>query len=183
MRLSIRLSSVVAATTAILISCSDSTGPTTPELSAGSGLTAAVGLNPVTESATGSGQHHTTTGLWRTFSFNGTKKADGTVGGRFHFRVHDAQGEGSRIWGEITCLTVEGNQAWLAGYVTKAGNPANVGRPHGFRVVDNGQGANAPPDLVTRTWSGNYPTEDYCRDKPDFQPLNVVEAGNIQIHP
>ncbi len=192
-------SPVLAATTALLISCTDALGPTadpdgqlpgpsavadgTPDSPAGSGLSARLARNKVTESATGSGQYHTVSGLWRTFSFNATKKADDTVRGRFHFRVHDAQGQGSRIWGSVTCLTIEGKEAWLAGYVDKAGNPNNVGRAHGFRVADNGQGRSAAPDQITHTWSGNSPTEEYCRDKPDFQTLHLVEAGNVQIHP
>ncbi len=150
-------------------------------------MSAKLGQNPVTQSATGSGHYHTLSGLWRTFSFNGTKKADGTVRGRFHFRIHDAQGEGSRIWGDVTCLTIEGNQAWLAGYVTKAGNVNHVGRAHGFRVVDNGQDRNASPDQITVTWPGTSDVDyeepdEYCDAKPN-QMLHLVEAGNVQIHP
>lgn len=187
MNLSARLSPVVALTAAVLMSCADSTGPTTTDQEIEPDILANLGQNPVTRSATGSGQYHTLSGLWRTFSFNGTSKADGTARGRFHFRIHDAQGEGSRIWGDITCLTIEGNQAWLAGYVTKAGNPNHVGRAHGFRVVDNGQGQNATPDQITVTWPGTSdPTfvqpDEYCENKPS-QTLHTVESGNVQIHP
>ena len=187
MRRSGRLSLVVAATATLSISCSDSAALTAPDDGAGSIAAAKLGQSADLQSASGSGHYHTQDGLWRTFSFNGTKKPNGTVTGRFHFRIHDAQGAGSRIWGDVTCLTIEGNRAWLGGYVTKAGNPNHIGRAHGFSVVDNGQGQGAAADQVTVTWPGssNPPfdePDEYCESKPD-QQLHLVEAGNVQVRP
>lgn len=187
MRRSGRLSLVVAATATLSISCSDSAALTAPDDGAGSIAAAKLGQSADLQSASGSGHYHTQDGLWRTFSFNGTKKPNGTVTGRFHFRIHGAQGAGSRIWGDVTCLTIEGNRAWLGGYVTKAGNLNHIGRAHGFSVVDNGQGQGAAADQVTVTWPGSSnprfdEPDEYCESKPD-QQLHLVEAGNVQVRP
>ncbi len=145
-------------------------------------LTVQYARGAAAESVTGSGHFHTDPGQWRTFSFAATKAGDGSVQGTYHFRIHDEQGTGSRIWGRVTCFVIEGNEAWVAGIVRKAGNPNNEGTPQGFHVVDNGQGGDALPDQVTVPWSGQMPTEEYCGTRPDFQILRDVEAGNVQIH-
>lgn len=139
------------------------------------------------EAVAGSGHYTVPTGMWegrwRTFSFSAIRQDDGSVTGTFHSRVHGANGDGSRLWGDVSCFVIEGDQAWIAGILWKAGNPNNVGTGHGFRVVDNGQGKGAVPDELTVTWSGNTPPEMYCQNKPTDRALHPIEAGNITIYP
>ena len=63
-----------------------------------------------------------------------------------------------------------------------------------WRVIDNGEGNNNPPDQISLQWVNILPSDAviYCQSKataPTFNPnlaggpaYNEIEAGNIQIH-
>ncbi len=70
--------------------------------------------------------------------------ADGTIKGQFI----DVFGFGSRepgmiLHAPVTCLSVNGNEAWVGGVIT---GPNFTGLPIVIRVRDNGTSANDPPD-------------------------------------
>jgi hypothetical protein len=131
-------------------------------------------------SVTGSGHYTTGSGSWRTFSFEVRESSDGDVNGTFQLTAHDQPP--TRYHGALTCLSVQGNEAWIGGVYDKSSNPAQLGNEFWFYVEDNGQGHGAPPDMVRRhVRSGNA---DDCASQPDptGEYLYPIEAGNIQIH-
>lgn len=155
---------------------SEGTGPLDPSTG---GLTLAGGRG-VTESVSGSGHYLRTDlpGVYRTFSFHATKKADGTVKGEFQL---DNDGVDLDFHGDIVCFTIDGNQAWVGAVSerTNADPPYDPPQEHVFRVVDNGQGDNVDPDQVSTMPLGD--ADSYCQTTPMYPSLNDVLDGNIQV--
>ena len=154
---------------------------TAPSLGVGGG-------NRVVESVSGSGSFIVTTqqGDWRTFSFTARRYADGTVAGEWQrVRRQDGNAEGSHAHGVVVCFAVLGNTAWIGARATSgflSDPPNNEG---GFRVQDNGEGANAAaPDRMSLEFVGAAPgyAQTYCNDRPNAPaPFFDLETGNIQI--
>ncbi|HET6760510.1 MAG TPA: hypothetical protein VFH13_00340 [Gemmatimonadaceae bacterium] len=145
--------------------------PTAPSLSQGSG--------PVVQSATGAG-HFTVGGELRTFSFTALKYADGTVQGEYQLL---SRLTGAKIHGDVVCLSVVGNQAWIGGSQEHGSDGFPPGLENGFRVADNGEGANDPPDQMSLMFVNAGPgfAQFYCNVRPPAPALNPIEAGNIQV--
>jgi hypothetical protein len=133
----------------------------------------------VLESATGSGQFVTDTGFFRTFAFTAVKYEDGSVRGEAEVRNPDM---GTLRHVQIDCLSIRGNLAIASGFFTSAEDPSLIGAPAIFAVQDNGQGANAPPDQVSR---GVYANQKLtCETAPTSLALSVlvpIDAGNVQV--
>ena len=110
------------------------------------------------------------------------RHADGTFSGEFELKSE--QGTGLRIHGDVVCFKVIGNTAYLAGVIDQSDDPegAPVGSYVLWSVVDNGEGANSPPDL----------TSDFYVLPPDLVALQCTEGidlgafpvvnGNLQVH-
>lgn len=85
-----------------------------------------------------------------TFTFNAIQLKDGTVNGHL---VYQIRGVDINIHMDIDCLNIIGNQATLSGTVTKVTGTAPgfifEGQKGVFKVVDNGEGGDAPPDLIS----------------------------------
>lgn len=92
----------------------------------------------------------------------------------------NVKGQFSANWGgikpfhmAITCLAVDGDQAWITGAVTHSPDEA---LPEGlnltFQVRDNGEGRNAAPDEIGYFYGDNTLTDigfsTDCRDMPDL---------------
>jgi hypothetical protein len=137
------------------------------------------GSGPVVQSATGAG-HFTVGGELRTFSFTALKYADGSVQGEYELF---SRLTGARIHGDVTCLTVVGNRAWIGGRQEHGTEQFTPGLENGFRVVDNGEGANDPPDQMSLMFVNAPPgfAQNYCNFMPPAPALNPIEAGNIQV--
>src|SRR3989442_870582 len=119
-----------------------------------SASTSAAGSGP---SASGHG-NLTVGGELRTFSFTAVTKSNGSVTGEAQLK---SRASGVIIHVEINCLKVVGNQAYISGVVRHANNPLFVGHTSIFRVIDNGEGANRPPDeLSLLTTFVTVPPED-----------------------
>jgi hypothetical protein len=125
-----------------------------------------------------SGNAHFTTagGELRTMSFHALQTADGRVGGEWqrYNRSMDAMAHG-----KVTCMTIDGNQAWLGGHSTRTTTtPGDVG----WRVLDDGTGAGAE-DLISMQPSGRYEgfAEDYCWEMGDWPQLRPIGGGQIRI--
>ena len=111
------------------------------------------GGNGVVASATGSGVR---TGSIRHFQFSALLKADGSVRGQFNLTFEGS--DNADLHGEILCMRVDGNQAWIGNRTTRARfNPAFVGGEGGFYVEDNGEGAGASADRLSLTFVGQGP--------------------------
>ena len=164
---------------ALLIGCESASGPelTAPGPSSGMG--------PVVKSVSGSASNTRGTS-WRTFSFIAWEYEDGTVQGEFWWHYADSPNKGA---GTVTCITIEGNQAWIGGIITDhARYPEYVDLEGGFRVVDNGAGAGAEADLISYFVPVPYPdipdvpdAQTYCNDRTEFPDLHEVESGDIQV--
>ena len=104
---------------------------------------------------------------------------DGTVKGRYQ----DTFAGGVSLHTELTCLVVEGNDAWMSGIITKV-TPASifgnvfVGQAVRIRVRDNGTSANDPPDQSSFFLFTDFAND--CLNKPDDQLFNL-NNGNVQI--
>jgi hypothetical protein len=130
------------------------------------------------ESASGSG-HATYVQEKRTFTFTARNRADGTVSGQFQIINRDLD---IRTHGSILCMTVKGNEAWIAGLV-EITDRENLAPATTWRVVDNGQGAAASPDQISFAYPSSIAiAEGWCRDTPRWT-LVPVEQGNIQVRP
>ena len=114
-------------------------------LTVGSGIA----LAQIVASATGSGQIHVSGDL-RTFTFNAQTDSLGVTTGQTQGFNRNA---GVRWHGTLNCLNVMGNVATMSGVVTDISpvTPPNfvVGSNIVFQVIDNGEGKNAPPDLIS----------------------------------
>jgi hypothetical protein len=133
----------------------------------------------VTRAATGHA-NLTQGGELRTFSFAAIQHADGRVTGEWEL---NNRATNTRLHGAVTCLTVIGNRAWIGGITEQSNNPGTVeGRGVFWRVVDNGEGANDPPDETSLTFTNlaaGVP-ELRCRNMP-LPVVMPIEAGNITV--
>ncbi len=144
------------------------------------GVQAAPGdSNRVVASATGSG-HMLRNGFYRTFSFSARKYADGTSKGELQLRSPEFD---VVVHLDIDCLRVVGNRAHMSGVITYTSNTdeASVGEHNRLVVEDNGEGAAAPPDMVSGIPAnpGNVNTET-CETNT-LSPNRVVQNGNVQV--
>lgn len=123
----------------------------------------------------------------RSFSFNAQERKDGTVTGSGVLQI-PIQGEPGNvdIHFDIDCLNSDGTNAIMTGTVTKS-TVWPVGWEVWFKVVDNGEGANASgPDQMTLLFGGE-PEEiddclvDYTVLEPEEVLLYDVTAGNVQV--
>lgn len=177
-----KLTAPLLAAVVALVACENTVEPEPNDL----GVSFA--RNPVDQSATGSGSFTVVTqqGDWRTFSFTARRRADGSVAGQWErIRRQDGNAADSKSHGVVTCFTIIDNQAWIGGFATSGlfSTPPNNGSA--FRVVDNGQGANAPADQMSLEFVGTSPAfaANYCATTPAIPALNDLEAGNIQVNP
>jgi len=144
-----------------------------------------VAVAQVVASATGSGQIHASGG-YRTFTFSAQTDSSGLTTG-----VTQGFNRGLPFaWqGNINCLDVEGNVATMSGFVTSA-NPdpgpggITVGSPLVFQVIDNGQGKNSPPDLISLTFFNPPSGPPFpCLQSVDGIFANIpIEHGNVTVH-
>ncbi len=115
----------------------------------------------------------------RNLSLIAIERCDGTVKGQ----IQDVFFGGVSAHVDVTCLFVDGNDAWISGTI-KHLNPAAFfpdfsGFPVVIRVRDNGKTANDPPDQVSFLTNGEDPLQD-CLDMLDL-PLFDLSNGQVQI--
>jgi hypothetical protein len=167
----------------VLAACDGgSAPPATVARASAEPTTLSQGSGPVVQSATGAG-HFTVGGDLRTFSFTALKYADGTVQGQYELFSRSA---GTRIHGDVVCLSVVGNHAWVGGSQDHSIDDVAFppGLENGFQTVDNGEGTSDPPDQLSLMFI-NAPAgfaQAYCDAQADAPPLNDIEGGNIQVH-
>jgi hypothetical protein len=121
----------------------------------------------------------TINGGLQTYSFNAIQGPNGVSGQM----TLDSRAQNINLQGDVTCLVINGNEAIIGGiitHITPNSDPSFfflVGQPFVLRVVDNGEGANDPIDLVSDI---NAPVD--C-SVGSFLPLLPIEAGNINVNP
>src|SRR5712692_11693999 len=82
-------------------------------------------------------------------AYQATKRADGTVRGHWRYDLWQA-GQETTYSGPVTCLTVNGNRAWIGGPITASSDPTQIGMGAWWQVADNGAGRHPViPDQTT----------------------------------
>lgn len=117
------------------------------------------------------------------FSLIAIQRDGGTVNGQWHDQF-GGHGPGAPFVGqflhmEVTCLVVEGNEAWVSGPIKVASTDLAefVGTTAFTRVRDNGTSANDPPDQISFTFFGFDPELD-CEDRLD---LDLFDLNNGEV--
>jgi len=139
------------------------------------GLDASAGRRPVF--VTGAGTLDIN-GSLRNFAFNAHMDREGNVRGQGELHNRD---QGVRRHLVVNCLDVQGNVATMSGLYTHSSDEGFIDREIWFRVVDNGNGPDAPPDEITLVWSyiTGGPT---CHDENPLAELLPIRGGQITIH-
>ena len=157
-----------------LLACSEAEQTTLsgPQLSAGG--------NGVQSSATGSG-HYIAGDQIRTLAFSAVQYADGSASGEYQIDVHASN---TSFHVSVTCLSVVGNTAWIAGVIDwSSGPPVLPGTVSYFYAIDNGEGSGAAPDIVSVARINDRPEadEEFCTTRPLALPPRDVVHGNVQV--
>ncbi len=115
-------------------------------------------------------------------AYQATKRADGTVRGRWSYHYFEA-GQETTFSGPVTCLTVSGNRAWIGGPVTASSDPAQVGMGAWWQVADNGTGRHpVVPDQTTFAGIGTLAqTQAYCDGAPAPHFIFDVQLGGVRV--
>ena len=115
-------------------------------------------------------------GNW-TYGYNAQMDENGVVTGEAEFHRLDLFN--IKVHVGIDCLVVDGNRAWISGFITQSANNLQlIGVPVGWTVLDNGQGADALPDESSEVFdfSGGFSCEDMLN-----LPLQPWPNGNIKV--
>ena len=192
------LAILVAIPVVSAIGC-DSPQPSAPSPNTLAIALSANGEHGIVLSATGGGWYRLQDAFDVSLTFNALQHADGTVKGRFH-ESFAAEGETIDFRGDVICMAVDpvNHRAWIGAVITenRSTHPEfnesyhQPGEDVWFRVVDYGEGADAPPDRTTFMGFENTPgiptSEIYCQLQiwPDDDARTwPVTAGNIQVRP
>jgi hypothetical protein len=177
------------------VGCQGPTG-TEPSATAGSRLST-TGTNGVVLNSTGGGHYFLQNAFDVQFAYTARQRADGTVQGEFHESLL-LDGETVAFRGDVICMAVDpvSHHAWIGAVITEntSTHPAfqewyhQPGEDVWFRVVDYGEGSDAPPDRKTFLGFENTPgiptSEVYCQlqiwPADDARTWPVTE-GNIQV--
>jgi hypothetical protein len=128
----------------------------------------------------GSGHIEAGDGL-RNLTFHAVQHPDGSVSGSYQIYRTDL-GVGFTV--DVQCLSVVGNGAWIGGIIASTTQTGvNVGTVSYFYAFDNGEGSNAPPDVVSIARINDVPAalEEFCTEHPQILPPRIVQFGNVQI--
>lgn len=136
---------------------------------------------PPGPSSNGQGSLTNDAGQQRRFAYHANTMPDGSVQGSGVLTITEGA---AQIKFDITCLRITGNTAIMAGKVTSVSGETTFqeGWDCWFKVVDNGEGANATPDQITLL-SGNPGGLSCAIEVIGNNPLRDVEGGNIQVKP
>ena len=187
---------VLAAAASVLAACQS---PTAPRLDTpGAAVSSDTAAGGPSAAANGGGHYSLQNVLDTQFAFSAIEN-NGGVHGQLHVQLTDVSGViGFR--GRVTCVSVDpvNRRAWIGGVITEnlSESPAfqtarhQPGHDIWFRVLDSGDGSDAPPDRTSFTgFEGdlNIPTSaEYCRQQP-WADGNArtwpVTQGNIQVQP
>jgi hypothetical protein len=117
------------------------------------------------------------------YSNSAIRHADGSVSGEWE--LHSEQDGGVRLHGDVICFTIVGNTARLGGFIEQSTEPAFEGLYAVWTVIDNGEGANDPPDLTSDFFLvlTAATAQFHCAVGFNLAPFLPVLGGNLQVHP
>lgn len=148
--------------------------------------TAMAGGNGVVASANGdygfSGEAAGSTFDIGPFTWNVQVKADGSVKGTFDYTQVRDGGVPLSASGPLTCAFIEGDHVWVGGVIEASSRASLVGLEMWFQARDNGEGANAAPDMSSTLGAAAAPAgQQYCADHPPVLFPFLVGEGNLQV--
>jgi hypothetical protein len=118
----------------------------------------------------------------KTLAYNARGTTAGGASGWWNYQETEP-GSSVHASGDVTCLAVHGNHAWIGGTVTKADDPSYVGLDAWWQVQDNGAGAGAPPDMTTFVGFGDPGrAQAYCDSTPNARFPFDVQSGQVTVH-
>jgi hypothetical protein len=119
------------------------------------------------------------------YSFSAVNQPNGRVAGEVEAHIHRANGEFVVGHATTTCVTITGNIARVGALLdsfTVNGVPDQSGVTDlFFTVVDNGEGADAPPDTATNLFVGPPGTAARHCETGIFRLPFAVTEGNVQV--
>ena len=107
------------------------------------------------------------------------KDADGNVSGHIVVRLLNHV---TSFSGEVTCLQVQDNLAWVGVNITKSDAPSGAWAEGGsfwFRLVDNGEGADAPLDRISSLNPNGGSAR--CNERRTGLSIAWEMQGNVQV--
>ena len=115
------------------------------------------------------------------FTWHVKVRADGSVTGSYDYtQVRD--GVALQVSGPLHCATIVGNQVWVGGLIEESSRASLIGLDMWFQAQDNGEGANAPPDMSSTVGAGPAgAAAQYCADHPAVIFPFFLEQGNLQV--
>ncbi|MDT7539361.1 MAG: hypothetical protein QOI82_2946 [Actinomycetota bacterium] len=115
-------------------------------------------------------------------SYNARGRAPGSASGWWNYQETEP-GASLHASGDVTCLVVRGNHAWIGGVVVRADDPSYVGSDAWWQVQDNGAGADHPADMTTFVGFGEAGrAQDYCNRAPTSRFPFDVQSGQVTVH-
>jgi hypothetical protein len=114
-------------------------------------------------------------GWTETYGINARLDAAGDVSGQVEMHIDGLPA----VHGQVTCLAVDGNSAWIGGVVSHSQDETVVpaGMEFWFRVLDNGNGN--PPDRISTIRLG-LPAATCNERRPVMVPW-LLERGNLVV--
>ena len=183
-----RLFGVMMTAAAAITACSSAAETTSgPRLRMPLGLEKANDANPVVASLTGHWEVRGSLGNLNKFSVSAIQRLDGTVTGEIQYERESPQHEMLlKAHADVICVTVEGNTARVAVVGDQLDLTTGV-TTHGFgyfTAVDNGEGANDPPDRGSNLFGTSSETRarSHCT-APLIADARIFpsERGNVQV--
>jgi hypothetical protein len=126
------------------------------------------------------GGHITYLAEIRTFAFNAQRDAAGNARGQVQInnRAQDRMSHG-----EVVCVGTFGSTAYIGVRVTGGDDETVIGSYGVITVIDNGEGASAPPDEISLLNFTSLPVlAPWCAGAyGNVLQMYPVERGNIQV--
>lgn len=116
----------------------------------------------------------------RAFTVSAVKQADGTVTGQYNMVI--GSGSETHLHGDVTCLVVKGDRAWIAGDVDRWPFPEDQ-RDMSSVAVEIVDGGSAAPDGLSLLgfWIGDPDAGDaWCEDAQEG-PVLPIDHGNLTV--
>jgi hypothetical protein len=97
--------------------------------------------------------------------------------GQFNIRYPN----GTYVKGDVTCLYVQGNQAYIIGQIDKTEGSTSFaeGQYIVIGIQDNGEPSSVPPDMLN--FSPGMNTEPACGPNGAATPVIPIVSGNFEV--
>jgi hypothetical protein len=115
-------------------------------------------------------------------AYEAVRFADDTVRGHWHYDYYEA-GVLTTFSGRVTCLTVQGNRAWVGGPIDHSSDPTSAGMGGWWQVADLGTGRHPiVPDQTTFVGIGTLAAaQAYCETAPPPKHIFDVQSGGLTV--